>query len=111
MKEIALRCYAKPLPGGTWYAHCIDLTLDTQAPTFEEVRERLDEVILGYLRTVSEGGLEQELIPRPSPFSFRLTYWRIWVVSLVGSLFRKLPSGRRPFFERTLAPQPVPRHA
>jgi predicted RNase H-like HicB family nuclease len=77
MREIPLRCYAHTLPDATWYAHCIDLTLDTRGATFEEARARLDEVILGYLRTVVAKGWEDQMIPRLSPFRFRLTYYLI----------------------------------
>lgn len=93
MREISLRCYGHTLPDGTWYAHCIDLTLDTRGTTLDEVRTRLDEVILGYLRTVTAKGWEDQLIPRPSPFRFRLTYYLIALATylrVLSRIFRSL---------------------
>jgi hypothetical protein len=90
-KRWEFRCYARRR-GHKWYTHCIDLTLDAEGESYWQARENLDRAVLLYLRSVMEKGLEDELIPRQSPLSFRLTYYGLWFSELIGNLTSKLKS-------------------
>lgn len=78
--ELKLRCFAEQEPDGSWYVHCIDLTLDAHAPTYLEARKKLDEAIIGYV----DWGLKHATSPgellRPSPLEFRLRYGKASLV-------------------------------
>jgi len=75
--ELLLRCYGRQTATG-WYAHCIDLNLDAEAPTLPEVKRSLEDAIAGYLETALDtddlSSLEG-LLNRPSPLRHRLAYW------------------------------------
>jgi len=82
---LGLRCYALRKRDETWYAHCIDLTLDAEGETYSQARQNLDRVIISYLRTVFDKGLQDELVPRPSPLSFKIEYFKIWLTTRLPS--------------------------
>jgi predicted RNase H-like HicB family nuclease len=74
--ELRLRGFAEQEPDGSWYVHCVDLTLDAEAPTYEEARRKLDHVIGMYLDWASKEAKSPADVLRPSPLWFRLRYWR-----------------------------------
>ena len=71
-----LHCFAERRRDGSWYAHCVDLTLDAQASSYDDVRKKLDDTILLYLGWSLEHESVWKRIRRPSPWGFRLRYWR-----------------------------------
>lgn len=69
-EDLFLRCYAYQRRDGSWYAVCIDLNLDAEAPSLNAVRASLEHAITGYLQTVLETGDKESLlhlIRRPAP--------------------------------------------
>lgn len=78
MKDFRLRGFAEQRPNGTWYAHCIDLCLDAEAPTYHEVRAKLDEAIIMYIQWALPAAKSPKDILRRSPLEFQFRYWRRW---------------------------------
>lgn len=89
-QEIKLRCYAHELEDRSWYAHCITLCLDATGSSFQEARGNLDDVIISYIQTVVEKGLDTQLIPRRSPLSMQATYWYLWLLCSLRKLSYQL---------------------
>ena len=81
-----LRCFAYEVEPNKWYAHCIDLCLDSTGPTFYEARAHLSQVIADYVQLVAESGSERHLLHRRSPLSIQTTYWKAWLLNLLRNL-------------------------
>ena len=73
---LKLRCFLEKRPNGHWYAHCIDLCLDAEAPSYTEARKKLDEVILEYVEWALPTAKAPKDIIRRSPLEFRFRYCR-----------------------------------
>ncbi|MEX0783075.1 MAG: hypothetical protein WD557_10525 [Dehalococcoidia bacterium] len=96
--EITLRCFSERRRDGTWYAHCIDLTLDAEADSYLEARKKLDVAIIQYLEWALETAHSKREILRPSPLVFRLRYRRAWAKERLRTVKaaltrRRLPAG------------------
>ena len=77
-EQLFLRCYAKQLRVGQWYAMCIDLNIDAEAETLQGVKSSLEDAILGYLETVTDTDSRssfEALLRRPASWSHRLFYY------------------------------------
>ncbi len=77
-EKLFLRCYAKQMPNGQWYAMCIDLNIDAEAETLPAVKSSLEDAILGYLETVMDADNRSSfevLLRRPASLSHRLFYY------------------------------------
>ncbi len=98
-----LRCFAYEVEPNRWYAHCIDLCLDTIGSDYWEARRKLGVLINEYYALVKEKGLADELIPRRSPISVQATYWKIWLLNLLWDHLVK-PTSQRPTFDCTANP-------
>lgn len=78
--DLILRCYGYERRDGTWYAVCIDLNLDAEGSSINDVKRSLNHAIRGYLETVSEGedcDSLVHLIWRPAPLKDRVLYQAI----------------------------------
>ncbi|MBL7065326.1 MAG: hypothetical protein ISS49_14120 [Anaerolineae bacterium] len=81
MDEITnLRCYTYR-KGKYYYAACIDLTLIDRGESRVEAMSKLKENIADYIAAIAKDGLQEELIPRQAPLSFRLHYYYHWLLS------------------------------
>lgn len=79
-EELFFRCYARRISSDHWYAHCIDLNIDAEAPSLVEVKKSLDNAIKGYIQTVLDTKDRESLsylIRRPSQLRHRMTYFLI----------------------------------
>lgn len=86
--DLILRCYGYKRKDGTWYAVCIDLNLDAEGGSINDVKRSLNHAIRGYFETVSEvedGDSLVHLIWRPAPLKERALYQ---VIRLAHSLRR-----------------------
>ncbi len=75
--DLILRCYGYERKDGSWYAVCIDLNLDAEGRSFDDVKRSMNQAILGYLETVAEVKDQPSLIHlirRPAPLKDRLFY-------------------------------------
>ena len=75
-----VRCYARKTRAGVWYAHCIDLNLDSEAKTLEEAKVCLDSAIRGYIKTVIDSNDKRSimaLIQRKSSYRHFSIYYFI----------------------------------
>jgi predicted RNase H-like HicB family nuclease len=95
LRDLRLRCFADRSADGDWYAHCIDLTLDAQAPTYEAAVAKLDGAIDQYIDWAVERSLSAHELLRPSPLEFRLRYLRAWLLTRLGT-FSKSSRGESP---------------
>lgn len=88
-EQLFLRCYAKQMRNGQWYAMCIDLNIDAEAETFPYVKSSLDDAILGYLETVTDTDNRssfEALLRRPAALSHRLFYYFTKYVTKIHSI-------------------------
>ncbi|MCY3729169.1 MAG: hypothetical protein OXF97_09295 [Nitrospira sp.] len=77
-EQLFLRCYAKQIAEGQWYAMCIDLNIDAEAATLQAVKFSLEDAILGYLETVTDTDNRSSLeilLRRPASLSHQLFYY------------------------------------
>ena len=75
--DLILRCYGYERKDRTWYAVCIDLNLDAEGRSIEDVKLQLFDAIYGYLETIAEVDDPTSLvrlIRRPAPFKDRFFY-------------------------------------
>ena len=87
--QLFLRCYAKQLKTGQWYAVCIDLNIDAEAETLQAVKFSLEDAILGYLETVTDTDDRssfETLLRRPASLSHRLFYYFTKYVTKIHSI-------------------------
>ena len=81
-KEIVLRCFAKK-ENNYWVAVCVDLSLATQADSFEAAQQKLDEQVKSYINEALSIHREyaDELLTRKAPLSLMIEYYKIKVLS------------------------------
>lgn len=98
--ELILRCFAEQDPqDGTWFAMCLDLNLYARGDSYAEVRRKLHDVIVAYLKDAIVGAERDhvgDLIPRRAPLYFWFRYACIWCRSKL----HQLTTARR--FKETL---------
>jgi hypothetical protein len=90
-EDLLVRCYARRRSPGHWYAVCIDLNLDAEADSLQNVKRSLDLAINGYLRTVIDGQNQASiahLIRRPAPIKDRAFYYAAKFLNQVARLHR-----------------------
>jgi len=78
--DLVLRCYAHRVNGGRWFGVCVDLNLAAEADSPEELKKKLNDIILSYLETVIETD-DRDSIPsllsRRAPINDWLKYYFI----------------------------------
>ena len=87
--QLFLRCYAKELRAGQWYAMCIDLNIDAEAETLQAVKHSLEDAIFGYLETVTDTDNRSSfeiLLRRPASLSHQLFYYFTKYVTRIHSI-------------------------
>ncbi len=87
--QLFLRCYAKQMTNGQWYAMCIDLNIDAEAETLQAVKYSLEDAILGYLETVTDTDNRlsfEALLRRPASLSHQLFYYFAKYVARIYSI-------------------------
>lgn len=109
--QLVLRCYAERT-GDLWNAYCLDLSLGTQADSFDEAKKKLDLQIGEYVRDAFAGGQDQAhgvyLLTRKAPFSMWLKYWGMKaLIHLVG---KKHPLENRRRFKEVMPLSPAHCH-
>lgn len=107
LEDLFLRCYAYQRWEGSWYAVCIDLNLDAEAPSFDAVRCSLNEAIIGYLQTVLETQDKESLvhlIRRPAPTKDLIRYTVIKSLNRVAHFVRSCVTFLEPVPVRLAVP-------
>lgn len=75
-----VKCFAKK-EGGVWVAVCLDFCLATQGDSFEEVKRKLEEQIVFYVKeAVSDKEYGHQLLNRRAPLSNWVEYYFIKMV-------------------------------
>jgi hypothetical protein len=96
--RLVLRCYAENV-SGQWQAFCLDLSLASQADTFEEAQGKLRAMIAEYVYDALSGEdrLHADmLLSRKAPWRDRVKYHAYVALHRFGMLAEGL---RRLFFE------------
>jgi predicted RNase H-like HicB family nuclease len=93
-KIMNLRCYTYR-KDKYYYAACIDLTLIDRGESQAVAMSRLKENIADYIAAAAEDGLQEELVPRKAPLSFRLHYYYHWLLSRLVGLVTSYRQERR----------------
>lgn len=74
-----LRFFAYEMPDGIWVAHCVDLSLATQADSFPEVQAKMHAQVVDYCEYINsqshDPAFQRQLLNRKAPISTRLWYW------------------------------------
>lgn len=90
--KLLLRCYAEHV-GEQWQALCLDLTLASQADSFEEARDKLHAMIVDYV-TDAVAGEDQAhagaLLSRRAPLRYWLKYYAVGVLIRLGATGNKV---------------------
>lgn len=110
--QLILRCYAER-SGDVWNAYCLDFSLGSQADTYQQAKQKLEEQIDEFVADVL-GGQDREhavqLLSRRAPLSMWAKYWFmravIGVLHLVG---RPTPARKR--FKEVMPLVPAHCHA
>jgi hypothetical protein len=78
--QLVLRCIAERDSDGSWFAICIDLNLYAREDSFEQVKVKLNKLIIGYLREALTKDAEyiEDLLPRRAPLYFWIRYALAW---------------------------------
>ena len=88
-ETLVLGCYARRT-GKRWYGVCLDLNLAAEADTFEELRAKINGMIVSYIDTVLDTDNREsipELLCRRAP----LRDWLIYYAIKTGNTIRRLP--------------------
>ena len=94
MKQLApsnlvLRCYARRLIGGGWYGVCLDFNLAAEADSFDELKQKIHEMIVSYLEVVLDTDDKNsipELIERKAPLIDWIKYYLICLKISIGKI-------------------------
>lgn len=92
--QLVLRCYAER-DGSQWVAVCVDLSLVSQADSFEEAKQKLDAQIRELIFDALAGEDRENaalLLTRKAPLRYR---WRYAVAAMLHLVSAKLGSVRR----------------
>lgn len=103
--QLLLRCYAEN-KGDYWQAFCLDLTLAAQGDSFEEVKEKLDDMICDYVYDALQGEDSEyadQLLTRKAPLSYWLKFY--FYKTIAKSLHLK--DGVKQFFNEPLPLTPA----
>jgi hypothetical protein len=81
-KSFTFRCFVyQQKSTGIFVAECIDLDLMVKARKPNKAMRELRDAVCGYVRASVESGLDEALVPRPSPLSHRLHYYFVVLAS------------------------------
>lgn len=99
LPKLVLRCFAEP-KNGQWQAFCLELDLAAQGDSFQQVRQKLDEMICSYVEDALVGedrefGM-QLLFERRAPASLYLKYY---TYKALGHTLKKIKDGAQVFQE------------
>jgi predicted RNase H-like HicB family nuclease len=86
--QLVLRCYAER-DGDVWVASCLDFCLAAQGDSYEEVREKLEDMINEYVYDVTVGEDSDHayiLLSRKAPFATWVKYYIAKVQIHIGML-------------------------
>ena len=87
--KIILKCYGHKKKKGDWYGICLDLNLATEANTFNELVDKLNNKIESYLEVVIDTN-DKDSIPkllcRPAPIQDWLMYYFISFILILHKL-------------------------
>jgi hypothetical protein len=89
--ELLLRCYARKTRSGHWYVRCIDLNIDSEAPTFERAKLYLEHALIAYFQTVLDTKDKDSivyLIKRKSSWRHLALYYLIKYSASVSATWR-----------------------
>ena len=78
--DLVLRCYAHRVKGGRWFGVCVDLNLAAEADSPEQLKKKLNDIILSYLEIVLETDDKDSipsLLSRRAPINDWLKYYFI----------------------------------
>lgn len=53
-KKLILRCYGRRISVTKWYGVCLEFNLAAEAESVEQLRKKLHEMIVSYIKTVIE---------------------------------------------------------
>jgi len=83
--NLKLRGFSQKEPDGSWLAVCIDLNLVAQGDSQKESREKLHNMISGYLEEAltEDEKYFDDLVPRKSPFICLVRYYWIALLSKI----------------------------
>lgn len=77
-EKLILRCYACKNGDKKWHAMCLDINLAIEADSLQEIREKMNNVIISYIDTVLDTQ-DKDSIPallfRPAPLRDWLFYY------------------------------------
>lgn len=71
-EKLILRCYGRKIDHEKWYAVCLELNLAVEAASLKEMRWKMGNVIMSYLKTVLDTEDKDsipELLFRSAPIS------------------------------------------
>lgn len=80
VSDLVLRCYGRKIDEDKWYGVCLNLNLATEAPSRQELVQKMSEVIKSYLYTVLDTediGSIPDLLTRRASISDWATYYGI----------------------------------
>jgi hypothetical protein len=89
--RLVLHCYAEK-QGNQWQAFCLDLTLAAQASSFEEVKRKLEHMILDYVQDALIGQDKAHvdaLLNRRAPLAYWVKYYWLAFLCRIGSIHRE----------------------
>lgn len=78
--ELVLRCYGHRVKAGKWYGVCLDLNIAAEADSSNRLKDKLNDMISGYLETVLDTEDKESvgaLLTRRAPLKDWLTYYYI----------------------------------
>ncbi len=79
-KDLILRCYGRQIDQQKWYGVCLDLNLAVEAPSINELRVKMKEIISSYLETVldtEDVNSVPDLLSRRAPVYDWIIYYYI----------------------------------
>ena len=89
--KLVLRCYGHQVKAGKWYGVCLDLNIAAEAETSNQLKDKLNDMILGYIDTVldtDDNGSIGALLSRRAP----LKDWVVYYFFKLLISIRKLPN-------------------
>ncbi len=85
--RLIARCYAERIDS-QWQAFCLDYCLAAQADSFEEAKQKLEQMLCEYIYDALEGEDREfavQLLDRPAPFKYWVKYHAYRLMFKVGA--------------------------
>ena len=89
--NLILRCYAHGIHGGRWYGVCLDLNLAAEADSFNELKQKLYEMISSYFSCVLDTN-DKDSIPSLLSRKAPLMDWIKYYLICLRVSIKKLPN-------------------